>query len=728
MAWRNRVPESVSAETPKAKALQRRRKTEEIQRRVVEHPDISAVSAKTRKWQKEHKDRMSRMLPSKQADVWAQIPGANSVIPEVRERARAGLSPEEQRAMESARLAEQGKEAGVSYAVPGMIIKAPAAKITTAEKMLQGVPWEQANWRATHAIKQATGVEKYLGDWVEEVPDPIWKSVGRTRTHDVYPAAPRLEWTPANNESGALWPRKMLSAPQKFRYNAEFDDFVVPGGRLHDWIFDQQVPSYLKDVNPVVWFRKGGPRGTSATYFPPTYLNNLGEIHVYRAHKAPKFDIDSVFTHEVQHAIDESPSGVGTFSRLLDTPERRTLQDHLLQAHGSYFGLPGERRAFNAELRHSLTPERRSQLLLEDTDLLIDHKFNKTSLQQDAKGGKAPKLSEEQRVARVNAGIAKHPGFSKGDIEDMRRSAAFIADPQNAIRGLLVEGTLKHDAERPVFYSKNSWEDGQEGFQGDRFSMAHTLDDGRVVVIPSIYADEDGATRLHTGRDALKHYEQTGEHFGIYDSMENAERASVWSHHAGNAGWLKRLEKQQDAMGGDAGAASGGQVSEPGGGTFVLSPSAGGGPRIVINPSTFRNEKDALCVAFNEAFRLVMEEMGFNPVAEPTEAQRRFFSDTAYRNDELQLRRTILARVCTFDTSVKDPTDEQLQEAVEFLTSVLEAGAPQNEWEQRSVMRLRDVIAQVSQRGVPDRGPRDAAARPGSPGGRAPGRGTGGST
>lgn len=123
------------------------------------------------------------------------------------------------------------------------------------------------------------------------------------------------------------------------------------------------------------------------------------------------------------------------------------------------------------------------------------------------------------------------------------------------------------------------------------------------------------------------------------------------------------------------------------------------GPRIVINPSTFHNEKDAACVMFDEAFRLCMEEMEFDPVAEPTEAQRKFFSDTAYRDDERQLRRTILARICTFDTSVKDPTDEQLQEAVEFLGSVLEAGAPQNDWERQAVERLRDVIAQVAERG-----------------------------
>ena len=119
------------------------------------------------------------------------------------------------------------------------------------------------------------------------------------------------------------------------------------------------------------------------------------------------------------------------------------------------------------------------------------------------------------------------------------------------------------------------------------------------------------------------------------------------------------------------------------------------GPRIVVNPSTFKNEKDALCVAFDEGFRLVMEYMDFECVSEPTDEQRRFFADTAYADDEVQLRRTILARICTLDTSIKDPTDEQLQEAVEFLDSVMESGAPQNEWEQRSVQRLRDVVASI---------------------------------
>ena len=120
------------------------------------------------------------------------------------------------------------------------------------------------------------------------------------------------------------------------------------------------------------------------------------------------------------------------------------------------------------------------------------------------------------------------------------------------------------------------------------------------------------------------------------------------------------------------------------------------GPRIIINPSTFRNEKDAACVMWNEGFRIVMEDMGFEPVSEPTDEQRKFFSDTAYAGDELQLRRTILARIATLDTSIKDPTEEQVEETLEFLHTVLEIGAPQNEWEQQAVQRIIDMLEEAS--------------------------------
>lgn len=119
--------------------------------------------------------------------------------------------------------------------------------------------------------------------------------------------------------------------------------------------------------------------------------------------------------------------------------------------------------------------------------------------------------------------------------------------------------------------------------------------------------------------------------------------------------------------------------------------------RIVLNPKVLTKDdpRDGLCTAFNEALRLVMEENGFEPVSEPTETQRKFFADTAYADDELQLRRTILARIATLDTSVKDPTDEQLEETAEMLEMVMEVGAPQNEWEQSAVQRLHDMVVRM---------------------------------
>ena len=153
------------------------------------------------------------------------------------------------------------------------------------------------------------------------------------------------------------------------------------------------------------------------------------------------------------------------------------------------------------------------------------------------------------------------------------------------------------------------------------------------------------------------------------------------------------------------------------------------GPRVVINPQVMKDDRDALCVAFNESFRIIQEINGFDPVAEPTEKQRAFFADTAYRDDERMLRRTILSRICTFDTSVTDPTDEQLQEAVEFLDTVLEIGAPQNQWEQRAVERIRTAISKALESGervpatqapVPDGSPEVAAGGAGSSAGGVP--------
>jgi hypothetical protein len=132
-------------------------------------------------------------------------------------------------------------------------------------------------------------------------------------------------------------------------------------------------------------------------------------------------------------------------------------------------------------------------------------------------------------------------------------------------------------------------------------------------------------------------------------------------------------------------------ITSPQDGSGLTYPPAGG-PRIVINPTTFRNSKDGLCVAFNEGFRIWMEANDFQPQSEPTDTQRKFFSDTAYADDEVQLRRTILARIATFDTSVKDPTDDQLAETGSFLDAILESDWCKNDWERNCVSRLAEAV------------------------------------
>lgn len=191
---------------------------------------------------------------------------------------------------------------------------------------------------------------------------------------------------------------------------------------------------------------------------------------------------------------------------------------------------------------------------------------------------------------------------------------------------------------------------------------------------------------------------------GVWDQVAKAEK---------NRESSVDKEVMADAKGGDAG----GEVTENAeivsSGEVADTPVTNG-PRIVVNPKVFKDKRDALCVAYNEAYRVAMEGLGFDPVSEPTDEQRRFFADTAYADDERMMRRTILARICTFDTSVKNPTDEQIQESVEFLETVLEAGFPQNEREQSVVKRTLDVLRSVPQ-GRDDAEP-EGAPEEGAPG------------
>ena len=335
--------------------------------------------------------------------------------------------------------------------------------------------------------------------------------------------------------------------------------------------------------------------------------------------------------------------------------------------------------------------------------------------------------AEADAVTWVNEGLANNPpALSDTDLEDSRRSFEWLKSNRVDPATVVEEATLPHTG-RPRVYSRNGFMVGDEYYQGDRFSGSAPVDieayrkdpeayrkSGAWAVYPTVYPDPDGVSRLHTGEDAEANYRKTNKHFGVYRGLEASDFGAQWDHHRGNAEWYEKASKRQAAKAGDAGRSKSSGV--PSGHNPALDGYSG--PRVVINPQVFKDSRDAMCVAWDETFRILMEVNGFDPVSEPTEKQRAFFADTAYNDDERMLRRTILARICTFDTSVTDPTDEQLQEAVEFLDTVMEIGAPQNKWEQRAVQRIRDAIeksvgqprAEAETPEPPEDGPATAAA------------------
>lgn len=118
--------------------------------------------------------------------------------------------------------------------------------------------------------------------------------------------------------------------------------------------------------------------------------------------------------------------------------------------------------------------------------------------------------------------------------------------------------------------------------------------------------------------------------------------------------------------------------------------------RIVINPQVLSDKRDGLAVAYNEAYRVLMELNNFVPKAEPTQEQIDFFSDTAYADDPVMLKRTITARVATYDSSVPNPTPEQYKDAANMLKMVAKAGVIQNQQEEEIVMStLEDMKAKA---------------------------------
>ena len=153
----------------------------------------------------------------------------------------------------------------------------------------------------------------------------------------------------------------------------------------------------------------------------------------------------------------------------------------------------------------------------------------------------------------MNEGIVGAPPLSEDDLADSRRSADWLKTHER--KGLVEEGTLPHTGP-PRFYSRNGFGAEDRTFQGDRFSITVPVDrdayrrdpaayerSGRWTVIPTVYPDDDGETRLHTRRDAETAYRRSGNHFGVYEGLENGELGSLWDHHVGNAAWLKENPK-----------------------------------------------------------------------------------------------------------------------------------------------------------------------------------------
>ena len=118
-------------------------------------------------------------------------------------------------------------------------------------------------------------------------------------------------------------------------------------------------------------------------------------------------------------------------------------------------------------------------------------------------------------------------------------------------------------------------------------------------------------------------------------------------------------------------------------------------PVIKLNPSIFEDKRDAHAVAWDEALRLWATDTGFEPEFEVTEDQRRFFAKTAYGDDPAAMKQTIVARIATFDTSVSDPTLEQVSETLRLLDSALEVFKDQPDG--RTLTKMRDEVAKLAQ-------------------------------
>lgn len=362
---------------------------------------------------------------------------------------------------------------------------------------------------------------------------------------------------------------------------------------------------------------------------------------------------------------EEDPALMGSFSA---RDNKITITKRNLQKHG----LSGALRTALHELAHERQDKEGMAPGGNKMTYIVDGPPGR-----DLLGAYREKLTRMEDTLANGSWLAKQllggPETLRNRIDIYRRTLAFLDQERSRFDQIVSRADQAGDEGSKKYYLYRR--------------LAGEVDARNTVTRQGLDREARSSTLLEDTEDVPRS-DQIDARFGVVPGGTISKAATVLDEHPHIL--------QQAAKGGDTRADAKGDDTDkgvPSGHNPALD--GHGGPRIVVNPSTFGSEKDALCVAFDEGFRILMEHMDFECVSEPTDEQRRFFADTAYADDEVQLRRTILARICTLDTSVKDPTDEQLQEAVEFLDSVMESGAPQNEWEQRSVQRLRDIVAAI---------------------------------
>ena len=148
---------------------------------------------------------------------------------------------------------------------------------------------------------------------------------------------------------------------------------------------------------------------------------------------------------------------------------------------------------------------------------------------------------------------------------------------------------------------------------------------------------------------------------------------------------------------------------------------------IKINPDVFKDKRDAVAVAWNEALRLFMEDEGFEPEFEITPEQGKFFAGTAYAADAGALKKTVAARIATRDTSVPSPSPEQKAETALLLDAVLEKIGPFHK-DAKVVKLMREGLGSAPAEAgaapaAAEAAPAEAAAAPASPEARSAMRG-----